>query len=166
MSFSLVSNYGGRQPDNVQNIKQFTISPNSSSALWFYKTIKNITSIVPGKDFNVIIPKDIIVFGSIQNPSDSKVKENIELLSNDNSVDNLLEINPIKYNYKYDSNKKCHYGVLAQEVELQFPDLLSDVEFENSIVKTVNYIELIPIMLCKMKKMQTEIDELKKIISN
>ena len=43
-------------------------------------------------------------------------------------------------------------------MEKIFPDLVSD---EQLGYKTVNYIELIPLMLSKMKQMQTEIDSLK-----
>ena len=61
----------------------------------------------------------------------------------------------------YFSDKKEHYGFVAQDVEKVFPLL---VNYNESIeCKTVNYIELIPLMINKMKKMQEEIDNLKQI---
>ena len=62
------------------------------------------------------------------------------------------------FNYKNDRKKKIHYGVLAQDVEKVFPELVED---NMSGYKTVNYQELLPLMLAKIKNMQEQIDELK-----
>ena len=59
------------------------------------------------------------------------------------------------------------YGVIAQELELFFPHLVSEiVEDDGTVTKTVNYMDMIPILLCKIQKMQTEIDILKEKIDN
>ena len=55
---------------------------------------------------------------------------------------------------------------IAQELEEFFPELVTNTEIEDTdnnvkLIKTVNYLELIPIMIVKMKNMQNEIDELK-----
>ena len=47
-----------------------------------------------------------------------------------------------------------------------FPELVhttnrDEMDKKSTSTKSVNYIELIPIMLCKMQKMQKEIDALK-----
>ena len=63
-----------------------------------------------------------------------------------------------EFNFKSDESQKKHFGFIAQDMEKIFPDLVSD---EQMGYKTVNYIELIPLMLSKMKQMQTEIDSLK-----
>ena len=62
--------------------------------------------------------------------------------------------------------KKNHYGLIAQEVEEQYPLLVSEIDDvldddADTKIKTVNYMELIPLMISKMQKMQYEIDELK-----
>ena len=74
----------------------------------------------------------------------------------------MVTLNPILFSYKNDNKKKKHFGVLAQDVENNYPELV-----ENNIVtgyKTVNYIELIPIMLAKIKKIDNEINELQQSI--
>ena len=106
----------------------------------------------------VLISNDLIVTGSLYNTSDIRLKENIDNI-NSESIDKLLTLNPIIYSYKNEFPKKKHYGVSAQDVEKIFPEL---VENNNNLgYKTVNYQELIPIMLAKMKLMQVEIEELK-----
>jgi hypothetical protein len=155
-----------RQPSAFQNIKLFSQSNIVSSALWFLNS--DSTNISPANKVNVLIPKDLIVQGSIITPSDLHLKENIELISQDESIDvnEVLKLWPVKYNYIQDRNKKLHYGLIAQEVEEYFPELVhtndaDETDKKSTSTKSVNYIELIPIMLCKMQKMQKEIDMLK-----
>lgn len=157
-----------RQPSAFQNIKLFPQSNTANSALWFLSQDVGIINISPANKVDVLIPKDLIVQGSILNPSDLHLKENIELLSQDKSFDvnGVLKLWPVKYNYIQDTNKKLHYGLIAQDVEEFFPELVhttnrDEMDKKSTSTKSVNYIELIPIMLCKMQKMQKEIDALK-----
>lgn len=160
-----VANYGGRQPDNTTYVKQFTSAP-STFANWVYKNIGGIKYITPVTNNSVYLPKDLFVKGIISNPSDLILKENVNELT-DEFCDNILELKPKKYNFKSDKVKKERYGIIAQELEEYFPELITNTGFEdennNNIqtIKSVNYLELIPIMIVKMKNMQKEIDELK-----
>ena len=152
--YSSTPNYGGRQGDNVQNIKQF-VSSGYGAVTWVYKNFSNTTVITPADQTKtVLIPKDLIVLGSINNPSDNILKENIETID---STD-LLKLNPVKFQFKNDNKHKNHFGLIAQELETVYPELVSN----NSIgFKTVNYIELIPILISQIKTMQKDIDTLK-----
>lgn len=152
--YSTTPNYGGRQGDNVQNIKQF-VSSGYGAVTWVYKKFTNTTVITPADQTKtVLIPKDLIVLGSINNPSDNILKENIETID---STD-FLKLNPVKFQFKNDSKHKQHFGLIAQELETIYPELVSN----NSIgFKTVNYIELIPILISQIKTMQNDIDILK-----
>jgi hypothetical protein len=102
--------------------------------------------------------------GNIYNPSDMNVKENIELLT-DIDFEFVSQLKPVKYNYIYDPVKKPHYGLVAQEVAKIAPNLVGEIDDVNIIdtpIKTVNYIELIPILLAKINNMQNELTQLKK----
>ena len=158
-----------RQPNRSSYVKLF---PESTSGIvtWIYKTINNIKYITPSTKNNVYFPADLVVQGTISNPSDIKLKENVNDLTND-FCDNILKITPKKYNFIDDKNKKEHYGIIAQELENIFPKLV--INSENNIIssetgnyKTLNYLELIPIMIAKIKIMQNEIDELKLRLEN
>ena len=158
-----------RQPNRSSYVKLF---PESISGVvtWIYKTISGIKYITPSTINSVYLPADLVVMGTITNPSDIKIKENINDLTND-FCDNILKITPKKYNFIDDKNKKEHYGIIAQELENIFPKLV--INSENNIIssetgnyKTINYLELIPIMIAKIKIMQNEIDELKLRLEN
>jgi hypothetical protein len=153
--YSQTPNYSGRQGDNVQNIKQFVTS-DVGVADWIYKKLSNsnTTVITPSnQNKTVMIPKDLLVLGSINNPSDINLKNNIEKIDNSQ----FEKLNPVSFNYKNDIQQKKHYGLIAQELETIYPELVSN----NTGFKSVNYIELLPIILSQMKCMQQEIDKLK-----
>lgn len=155
------ANYGGRVDTQQGNIKQFTYSTSSSS--WIYKKLSNglVVQTPESQKYPVLINNDLIVTGSLYNTSDERLKENILDISKEMS-DDLFTINPILFNYKGEPSNNKHFGVLAQEVEKVFPELVKNNNISG--YKTVNYQEFIPIMLAKMKKMQYEIDEIKQNI--
>lgn len=161
-----VANYGGRQPDNVQNIKQFN-NTSPSIVLWMYKKVSEIMYMTPcDQGHNVLIPRDLYVYGSINSTSDTLLKENVRRITSD-ECDKIMDLTPKKYTFINDETKKTHYGLIAQEVEEQYPLLVSEIDDvlddddSDTKIKTVNYMELIPLMISKMQKMQCEIDQLK-----
>ena len=101
------ANYGGKQPDNSTYIKQF-VSTASGYASWIYKRIGNILFITTATPSSVLIQKDLVVNGAINNPSDIKLKENIETIR-ESEYDKILQVKAKKYNYKDDENKKLRY---------------------------------------------------------
>lgn len=143
------------------NVKQFDTSIGCGQ-LWTYnKPAKIITTTIKGA--NVLIQGDLTILGSIFNPSDANIKENVETLTGVD-VEFVSQLKPVKYNYVYDSIKKTHFGLIAQEVSMVAPNLVGEIQdssISSANVKAVNYIELIPILLAKMNIMQNEINQLK-----
>lgn len=158
--YSTVQNYSGRQPDNVQNIKQFVTSQ-SPQVFWIYNNITPGGTVITPSDQtkNILVPQNLYVNGSIFNPSDLHLKKKIYGLSKERE-EQLLNLHPVEFQYKSDPNSKKHFGLIAQQLESIFPELVSN---DMNGYKSVNYIELLPIMLSKMKSMQEEINELKNI---
>lgn len=159
---SNVANYGGKISTSGDT-KQFIMS-DLNLANWIYKKISGkLFQTTEKYNIPVIITGDLTVSGSIFNPSDKQLKNNINNINNQ-ITDDLMTLNPIIFSYKNDINCKIHYGLLAQEVEEKFPNLVEDNLYTG--FKSVNYQELIPIMLEKMKNMQNEINYLKSKINN
>jgi hypothetical protein len=143
------------------NVKQFNTST-SFSPWTFNKASNTITPAIKGANF--LIQGDVTVLGTIYNPSDINIKENIEFLT-ETDVEFVSQLKPIKYNYIYDSEKKPHFGLVAQEVFKHAPNLVGEIQHDSvsdEPIQTVNYVELIPILLAKMNKMQDELNQLKK----
>ena len=124
---------------------------------------------------------------AIFNTSDIRLKENVVSLSNteragESTLNNLLELDVIEYNLKRPdrptndslvqntrnrnrttanqinkSDERKHYGVSAQELQLIYPDLVK--ENKNGYL-SVNYVELVPILLRSIQELSTKVTEL------
>lgn len=157
-----VANYGGRQPDNFSNIKQFVIGADNL-AVWIYKTSPSGFKVQTpaNKTTPLYIDNDLYVTGSLYNTSDAIIKDNILCIS-ENKTQKILELKPVEYTFKTDIKKKLHYGFIAQDIEKIYPELVKSSEYT---YKRVNYLELIPVLVSKIQMMQKEIDGLKEEIS-
>lgn len=159
------TNYPGKIADMNTNIKQFYSgsSSSSSSSPWVYKN--NRAAVQTTVPCNVIASKDLIVAnniflgGSIYTPSDESLKNIITNVQNGNDI---CALNPIVFTYNQDASQLPHYGFLAQEVEQVYPSLVDSFQAD---YKHINYQEMIPLMIAKMKSMQQEIDALKSRIN-
>lgn len=155
------ANYNGRQPNNTAYIKNFI--QGTPTSLWKTITYNSINVITPSssKIDNLYIPGDLYVDGNIISPSDAYLKDNIENLDKEHGI-NLMKLRPTKFTFKADLNKKMHYGFIAQEFEEYFPELVvSKIDKDIANLKAINYLELVPLLVYQMQKMQKEIDELK-----
>ena len=91
--------FSGKQPNYTAYIKTFPTSPLTTLATWTNTTISNAFYLTPSNSSaSVYIKNDILVGGSINNPSDFKLKENIEELKL-SLADNILKLEPKQYNY-------------------------------------------------------------------
>ena len=127
--YSTTPNYSGRQGDNIQNIKQFVTS-SAGIVNWIYKTIAGSTTqvITPyDQTKTVMIPKNLLVLGSINNPSDITLKDNIEPIN----LDDFNKLNPVSFTFKDDEENKKHYGFIAQELETVYPSLANNTNSHN-----------------------------------
>lgn len=111
---------------------------------------------------------------SIQSLSDRSLKTNVQPLSQ--GMSSLMQLRPVSYDFipeklfptkearekMIDKDIYGQMGLIAQEVEEVFPGLIRDVEKEDgTILKTVGYSGLIPVMVKAMQEQQQEIEALK-----
>ncbi|KMQ64344.1 hypothetical protein ACM46_08615 [Chryseobacterium angstadtii] len=111
---------------------------------------------------------DLDVYGAVRGQSfvttsDKRLKDNIKPLKD--LSPNLLNINSYSYTFKENkegekrsNSQKLHYGFIAQEVEKEFPNLVTIDEKGNY---ALNYIEFIPLLLNELKEQKNEVRELK-----
>lgn len=124
---------------------------------------------------------------ALYNLSDIRLKKDITLLSESSKtegtvVDHLLKLNVIEYNLldpakrvkrdgqpgHFNDNEgqskiereRRHYGVSAQELQEIYPDLV--LEGQDGYL-TVNYTELVPVLIRSIQELKHELDEVKGI---
>jgi len=88
--------------------------------------------------------------------SDKNLKSDLRRI--DNSLSNLKMLNGYNYHWKDKKNdKSLQTGLIAQEVEVYFPDLVSTKE---DGYKAVNYTGLIPHLIEAVKELDKKIEEI------
>lgn len=114
------------------------------------------------------------------NPSDIRLKENIYPLRTykESTLDKVINMNVIEYNYKnvipslnipdsvsveetmkqagIKSGKK-HFGLIAQELQELYPEL---VEEGQDGFLSINYVELVPILIRSIQELSQKVEEL------
>jgi hypothetical protein len=137
----------------------------------------NATAIV--SNGNVTVNGNITHTGTVTQSSDRNLKEGVAPL--ESTLSKLLAMNVVSYQYRQDTGlflpTGTHYGVIAQELEPLFPDLVqqntaripnpdaadagpttstTSVEY-----KSVNYTEMIPVLIKAIQEQQQQIEVLK-----
>lgn len=135
--------------------------PNLGTPSLFPTSTSSTASVyIPGN-----LQVDGTIYGTVQAiPSDSRVKENVNTISLD-TVNYLLDLQAKQFTYIKDSTGELHYGFIAQDVEEVLPNLIGKVYDQkiNSSIKTVNYLEIIPLLVAKIQDLQSQINELKRV---
>ena len=98
------------------------------------------------------------IAGDLSINSDARLKANI--ISLGATLSKLLKIDGKSYTMKKDESEKQKIGLLAQDIEKVFPELVS----ESNGIKSVNYQGLVPVLINALKEQQSEIDELKMML--
>ena len=107
---------------------------------------------------NTTIGNDLTVSGDIVVSSDARLKANIVSLGS--TLAKLLLIDGKRYKMKKDGKQKI--GVLAQDIQKVFPELVTT---DDKDMLAVNYQGLVPVLINALKEQQSEIDTFRKEVS-
>jgi len=151
-------------PNRSANVKSYNFQTDSNLSatginlnelqLW---TLQG-NEIIPSNNDLIVSCNNLQVNQSYTLISDVKLKDNIRDIPNE-YIDNLAYLKSKQYTFINDPLKRVHYGYIAQDVEKIYPNLvLTNAEQ----IKSINYIELIPILIEKINKLELEIFNLKK----
>lgn len=113
-----------------------------------------------GNGWRLIVNKNgTVSAASFQSWSDKRLKKDIKPIQN--SLMNLREIKGYNYHWKDNrTNRNLQTGVVAQEIEKVFPELVSVGE---DGYKSVNYIGLIPHLIEAVKELDKRTDEITRL---
>lgn len=112
---------------------------------------------------------NVYVSGTFSNPSDPRLKRDIQNL--DGALDKVMSLQPSTYLFD-DSRIKMpglpagrQYGLLSSDVKKKMPELVSQIPVEGNgksdqgptLVESVNYTGVIPVLVGAIKEQQAEI---------
>ena len=96
--------------------------------------------------FTVMFNGDATLAGNLSVNSDAKLKSNIVSLGS--TLAKVLMLDGKSYSMKNDPESSLKIGLVAQNIEQTFPELVS----ESNGIKSVNYQGLIPVLINAMKE--------------
>ncbi|MEP7107364.1 MAG: tail fiber domain-containing protein [Ferruginibacter sp.] len=138
------------------NIEAYTkpiLGNNDVAKLNFYYSAK-------GYIFSLSGNGNATLTGTLFQNSDERLKKNITPLKN--TLSKISQLNAYTYQWKDTARgNEEQLGLLAQEVEKQFPQLVMTDEHGK---KSVAYANMVPVLLQAAKEQQQQIDELKKLV--
>lgn len=132
-----------------------------------YNPVTNAFLITSGSSFdpllklsgvgNLDVSGDVTVLSTFVS-SDERLKNNIKPISN--SFELINKLNPVEF--IWNANNRSDYGLIAQEVENNFPELVKE---DMNGYKTIKYNSFIPLLVDSIKSLKTEIEQLKQKIN-
>lgn len=163
------ANYGGKQANRTAYIKYFF--ENNVASFWKifpYEYLGTLYPTLTPISIKNLYIEDTIFCATLINTSDATIKDNISSIDTE-ITDKIMNLKPSSYTLKNDKTKHIHYGFIAQDIEKEFPNLVYSAPDKNRMganIKSVNYLEIIPLLVDKIQMMQKEIDELKDKINS
>ena len=108
-------------------------------------------------DGNATVSDDLTVSGDVVVSSDARLKSNIASLGS--TLSKLLLIDGKSYTMKKDGKQKI--GVLAQDIQKVFPELVTE---DNNEMLAVNYQGLVPVLINALKEQDEKISRLENLV--
>jgi hypothetical protein len=105
---------------------------------------------------------NLTMAGNITAYSDSRLKENVEVI--ENALSKVQAIRGVTFTRNdVEDQEERHAGVIAQEVEAVFPEVVSE---NNEGIKNVAYGNMVGLLIESIKELKTEVDNLKTQLEN
>jgi hypothetical protein len=95
--------------------------------------------------------------------SDRRLKKDIVDIE-DTEIEDMDKLHPVTYSWKDDENNNKHYGFIAQDVQKIYPHLTKTKIMGEYL--TINYNELIPVMVKQIQNLKKELEDVKKVLAN
>lgn len=90
--------------------------------------------------------------GGVMTGSDIRMKKDVANVSGDD-INKITSLDPKQYIYKDDPKQRLQYGLIAQDVEKVYPNI---VEIGANGMKSLRYQDLIPILVGKVKDLENK----------
>ena len=98
--------------------------------------------------------------GAIQTISDSTAKTQVRRLE-DGQLAHLLRLQPKSYLYKRQPGARRQYGLMAQELAAEYPNLTTHGRDDDGKESwTVNYLGLVPVLVKAIQEQQQQLEAL------
>ena len=167
----------GAQNRIVGNLQMFKDDLGSQGSLGIANRLTvGTASLFEQDDYQMYVKGDLGASGNVVAyvSSDERLKEEIRPLSQSLSV--VQQMNPVRFRWndsgsqmgwgkeKAYTNKGYDLGFIAQELKPILPDVVGNVDYEDSTWMGVQYEKIVPVLVGAVQEQQKQIDELKDLV--
>ena len=141
-------------PDSGDQTNAFSIRHKTLNQSWqFYASGGGSLYIYEDGNFRGVFDG---ATGAYTQTSDRRAKKDISTLEN-NTLDRLMQLNPVSYLMKDQKDNKRTMGLISQEVQEVFPSVTHYVEEHDLLA--LSYTELIPVLIKAIQEQQQIIEQ-------
>lgn len=142
---------------NVWTMYNMGGSYGNSLQFWKYDKTNSCTGGMCNAAFKIYDAGDAWIQGTLSQSSDVRLKTGIKPI--EGALDKILALEGVTYGWKDpNASKKRQIGLIAQDVEKQFPELVATDE---NGMKSVAYSNMVAPLVEAVKEQQKEIEELR-----
>ena len=110
-----------------------------------------------GKSWSLIYG-NTINYITLEQGSSRDIKHDIEIMPDMGSIiDSLV---PVTFVYNSDQTERKRYGLIHEDTYAVFPDICSGTDYSEADQKSINYVELVPILLKEIQSLRRRVNEL------
>ncbi len=146
---------GAEGPTGLTGPSQWQTSP-TGSGIYYSAGNVGIGTSTPTSTLDVV--GSIYATGTITQLSDARYKTQVEPLTE--CLSRLDGIHAVRYQRADHAPPKWEIGLLAQEVEQHFPELVETDPISGR--KAMNYSQMVAVLLASIKELQQKVEELEK----
>ena len=135
----------------------FRNNANSSSYAYIQGQPGNNLAIVAGGAGGVYLSSGATSWSAISDERLKTINSNI-----DNAVDKLLTLRAVNFSWKSDETKKENLGLIAQDLETTFPQVIDKFKYKEDDTEYLNvrYTDLVPVLVKAIQEQQATITSL------
>ena len=130
--------------------------------VWYVGKTGSMTAGMDLSSSSLQVKGDVVAYSS--SVSDARLKDNVETI--DNALDKVCALRGVSYTWNQGSREgQQDIGVIAQEVETVFPEIVREHEMtmlDGETYKTVDYEKLCGVLIEAVKELKAEVEELKR----
>lgn len=102
---------------------------------------------------------DLVFSGTVVSSSSKEIKHDIVDLQNVGDV--VDKFRPVSFVYDNDANNNKHFGLIYEEVQDILPEICNEMPSSSGeITKSLNYVELVPILLKEIQSLRVRVKAL------
>ena len=152
-------NYSGTSFLNTLKVNQFQAPSSSASFIW--QDSGGTADMRLDASTNLTVRGNVTAYG---NPSDIRLKENVEIIPD--ALNKVNKLDGITFNYKKDGSRST--GLVAQQLQEVLPEVVYETEDIDTDEKhlAVRYGNVVGLLVEAIKELKAEVDDLKEQLKN